>query len=1105
MRVLAILLFCIALAPAARAQEQAKGWLGVELKDLTKEEADALGWESPRGAKILKLLPDGPADKGGLRPGDILVSVDGTEVDNMKGLVTAIGGKGPNTEVKLRLLREGKDKRLSLTLGHPPPVARGVAKDAPLPMLDTGGHMALIRSLAFTPDGKQLVSASEDKVIRVWDLSSGKTLRTIRGETAPGPVGKLFAMALSPDGRWVASAGFLAPGFGVRDAEVGIIRVYDFQTGSLRALLKGHGNAVVSLAFSPDGNKLISGSGDKTAIIWDLAPLLAQSPGAAPDAKTLVLSPAQRLKGHGSEVYAVGFTPDNARAVTGDLSNDVRLWRVSDGAQLVLMTGHKDKVWSLAVRGDGLIATGDNSGEIRLWDGTSGAFIRTLTRKGTSARGLAFSTDGKILISTCGHGTPCLDQAWDVETGALIARHQIDNNIIVASAVSPDGRWVATGGGDNQAIRIWDLRTGRRRPGPEGTPLLLSGAGQGVWAAAFSGDGSTIGWGNQPQYKSHQERGPLQSALTLPLTAAQPGAPRALDASAMKNFRRGVTSLNGWSLSHRKGGPYGQDAILDIREGDRVAASIERNVTNGSDHRSYTFTPDGLTVISGGSFGVITAYDRSGKTLGDFIGHEGDVWAVSVSPDGRYLVSGAADQTVRLWNVKTRELLVTLYSGADGEWVMWTPQGYYTSSPAGAALIGWQINHGVAREATYVAAAQLRKHLNRPDIVARAIQLASSDAAVKEARGAEFKLSDLLEKPVPKLRLLSPEADTVLRTGHAQVRLELQETPDPVKLIRIQVNGRQIAERQPPDGVAGIAPGVLTYDVPLSKGANKIAIAAVNDTGETVASVTVTQEGEGELDRRGTLYILAVGVDAYPQLGDNCGDGKQSCNLKFAGADAKSFADAMERRAGPLHAKTVKHVLINGAGATGAPTAANIRNELGNLSGAKANDTVLLFVAGHGFNEGPNYRFAATDAEWGETTILKPATAVPWFDFQEALTEAGGRRILFLDTCHSGNAFNPKLLSDSYEANIMVYSSARWDQLANEDPMLGGGHGLFTFALVEGLDGAARDESGAVRAERLRDFLRARVTALSSKFMNPQEPQYFRARDAENYVLARVQ
>ena len=85
----------------------------------------------------------------------------------------------------------------------------------------------------------------------------------------------------------------------------------------------------------------------------------------------------------------------------------------------------------------------------------------------------------------------------------------------------------------------------------------------------------------------------------------------------------------------------------------------------------------------------------------------------------------------------------------------------------------------------------------------------------------------------------------------------------------------------------------------------------------------------------------------------------------------------------------------------------------------------------------------------------------------------------------------------------MVYSSARGDQEAKEDPTLGGGHGLFTYALVEGVNGGARDGAGEVRADGLRDFLKSRVGDLAAKLSHAQEPQYFRARDAENYVLAR--
>ena len=973
--------------------------------------------------------------------------------------------------------------------------------------LDTGGHTAITRGIAFTPDGKQLVSAGEDKIIRVWDLESGEMVRSLRGESALGSPGKIYAMALSPNGKWLAVAGDFSnftTASPTDNDRVQAIRLYEFQSGKLVALLKGHTDLVRSLSFSNDGSRLISGSSDATAIIWDTE---VESGAQAPAPKLL-----RRLVGHKADIFTAVFSPDGKRAVTGSFDKELRLWQVSDGAEVALMAGHGDKVYRVAVAPDGTIASGDISGSILLWDGRDGHLLRSLAQMKTGVGSLSFSRDGKLLLASCGMGGCSGSLAhvlvYDAQSGRVTLEYAGHDNAVRASAVSPDGRWVATSASDNYDIHVWDPYSGKRRLDLDGQPLQLGGQGQLVWSAGFSADGRRIAWGNvdacPEKTDCPNKQLILQHALTLPLGGTPLGAPEALTDGA-SNFRHASPSFDDWSLAHRDSGKLGS-ATLDISKGGQVVASITRDTSNGVAHYAYSFSPDGEIVVSGGAYGLIAAYDREGKRLGEFAGHEGNVFAVAPSPDGRYLVSASGDETVRLWNLKTRELLVSLFQGKDGEWVMWTPQGFYASSPAGAELIGWQINHGPEREAEYVKASQLRVHLNRPDIIARAIQLASAEAAAKEAPGTDFTLADLLNKPVPKLRILSPQIGAAFMGGHANVQLELGATPDPVKLLRIQVNGVQIAEKLPAEGEAGFAPGSLAYDVPLAKGRNKIAIAATNQTGETVDIVSVIHEGEGELDRRGTLYILAIGVDDYPGLGSRCGDdSEQSCNLQFAGADAKAFADAMERRAGPLHLNTVKRVLTNGPGATASPTAANIRNELGSLADAKATDTVMLFVSGHGVNDGPNYRFAPTDAEWGKATILKPATAVPWFEFQEALMEAGGRRILFLDTCHSGNAFNPKLMSDSHEANIVVYSSTSWNQFAWEDPTLGGGHGLFTYALVEGVDGGARDEAGVVRAERLRDFLKSRVSAMAAKFTNAQqEPQYFRGRDAKDYVLARV-
>jgi WD40 repeat protein/uncharacterized caspase-like protein len=1092
MRWVPVLIFLLGWGfQGAIAEEAPKGWLGAIVGDVTKDEAAKLGWEAPRGARVVRPTDGSPA-AASLEPGDVILSVDKQEIDSKADFDAAIAARGPGASVRLRLLRGGKEKMVSLTLGSEARRTKLSAADAPQPMLDTGGHMALIRGVTFTPDGRQLVSASDDKTIRVWDLATGKTLRMFRGEAAPGPDGRVFAMALSPDGKLLAAAGWMKVA-----GEVGHhIRLYDFATGEIVGILQGHTDVVDGVAFSPDGRQLISGSADTTAIIWDIASRKIR----------------HRLQGHHGSIFAVRFTRDGARAVTGSYDKDVKLWSVESGALIKTMQGHETNVQSVDVSRNGVIASGDWSGEIRLWDGRTGEFLRKLDLRtssvGVSSVGtVSFSPDGKVLLSGIGYSssdTNCY--VHDVASGKIVVTYHGTYNNVIAAAISPDGRWAACGGNITNDIHIWDIATAKRRDTSDGKPLGLGGTGRPVWAASFSSDGRQISWGTTLKHGwTVNDYGPLEQILTLPAMGEVLPGPLPLPADSARNFRHLEVKHGAWSLSHRKGGRttnVREAGALDVKEGETVRATIELGSSDGYQHRVYTFTPDGRVIVSGAANGSLTAYSLEGKKLGDFVGHESDIWSVVVSPDGKYLVSGSDDQTVRLWNLKTYELIVTLFQGSDGEWVMWTPQGYFAASGPGSDLIGWQINRGPANAAEYVTAAQLRKYLNRPDIITKSIVLASAEEAVRTSPGTDFKLADLLTKPVPRFRITSPLQNAALEGGKAQVEIALEPTPDPVKFIRIQVNGSQVAEQQPQKG-GSFKPGKLSFEIPLSRGRNAIRVVAVNDTGETPMEVAVTHQGKGALDKLGVLYVLAIGVDKYPGLGKNClaldGKTRKTCDLKSAGADAKAFAKAVIDRAGPLHERVVQRVLVNGGSAADAPTAANILDALGSLSQSKSNDTIMLFVAGHGINEAQSYRFLATDATYSDGA-LRNSTVVPWVIFQATIEAANGRRILFLDTCRSGNSYNQRLSNDSYAANIVVYSATRWDQDSLEREDLG--HGLFTYAVVEGLNGAATNPAGEVKTESLRDFLRNRVRELAKSMKADQEPQYFRGRDAQDYLLA---
>ncbi len=1102
------------------------GWLGARLENLTQAEAEALGWEAPRGAKIIDLIDGTPAAAAGLRPGDVIVTLDGVEVENRDRLTAAVGGKGASAQVKLRLLRAGKEKTVMLRLGARPASTAALAPDAPQLMLDTGGHMSKVTAVAVTSDGKQIVSASQDKTIRVWDIETGMTVRIIRGEAASGNWGTIFAMALSPDGRWLAVGGQ----FHNTDRTTGsVIRLYDFASGKLESLLKGHSDVVIALAFSPDGKHLISGSEDKTAILWDL------------EARKQIL----QLTGHAAAVSAVALLKDGTRIVTGSKDETLRLWNAADGKLVAEMTQHREAAqhevqvsdksgaWHAGVEAvaispsDRIIASGSTDGRILLWDAQSGTFIRQLAFPGgmrgfSSIRSLSFNPDGRWLLSTSDY-EGC--QIYEVASGHELYDGKLSDKPLTAfdgvrhtrcnggAAYSPDGRLAAAS--YNSVVHIIDPQTSK-------VIKTLQGSGAAVFGVGFAEDGKAIAWGNSLE-QGTDNKSKLTRRLRLPLGGAPLGDIEAISAGPQpETYIRSNARHGPWSVAFKNADQMLiNPRFLEISKDGKVETQIDlgdRSRVAGS-KGPLTFTPDGQNILLGLA-PEIEAYDASGRVLGAFIGHDGMVRDLAPSPDGRFLLSGSGDQTVRLWNLKTRELIVTFVATQDGEWVMWTPQGFYASSPGADGMVGWQINHGSEREADYITAAQLRRHLNRPDIVTRAIELSSAEAAVKEAPGANFKLDDLLAKPMPKLRIIepvpirshhspltgdfpksvptlrviAPAPDLGMQDGDAKLQIELEPVADPVKVIRIQVNGRQIAEYLPVQG-AGFAPGAHTFSIPLSRGENKVTIAAINETGETKESVTLIHESQGRLDKRGVLYILAIGVDKYPNMPGN--------DLRYAGADAVAFAEATEKRMGPLYEKVVKRVLINGGAEADMPTATHVLDALGMLRFAQENDTILVFVSGHGANEGQNYRFLPTDAAFDEKGF-RPASIVPWFAFQEALEAAKGRRIMFIDTCHSGNAYNQRLGNESYHANIIVYSSARWDQLALENEQLGGGHGLFTYAVVEGVNGAASGPDGAVTSEGLRDFVRERVKELAAQLKGEQKPQYYRGRDVGNDLLLRV-
>ena len=952
--------------------------------------------------------------------------------------------------------------------------------EEPILTIDTGGHKTTIRNVIFTKDGRYLVSASDDKTIRVWDTSTGEVVKVLHGQIGEGYEGKIYAAALSPDNRLLAVGGFMAHGFGIDDDKVGNVRLINFKTNEVIALLKGHSDVINGLAFSPDGNRLISGSADKTARIWDVR-----------TQKTIHI-----LKGHTEFIFAVAFSPDGTMAITGSNDDSLKLWDTKSGFLIKTLNGHTDDVRSATFTPNGkYLLSGSYDKTVRLWNGKTGKFIKILANLDKRVTGLTISPDSsKVAIGNAAEYGPFNCYVVSIPSGKNITSFKKHTNVVIATDISPDGRAAATGGGNDQEIFLWDINTGKVKQ-------KMVGKGKAIWSVGFAKDGRSIAWGKKWKRESVFKFGPLERSFQIKSDSRTYELSMGPELESDSDFISGIESVGPWAIRTKTGKVH---ETLEILTNGRVVHEITRGSTDGYDHRSLTLTPDRQTVISGGSNGYLTSYNpQTGKKIHDFVGHTGEIWGVAASPDSRFLVSGSNDQTVKLWEIDSGKLLLTIFQGTDNEWVAWTPEGYYTASVNGDKYVGWHINQGENRSALYYPASRFSKQFYSPEIVAKYLETGGN---IKEAirlvnleRPRQKKIekttvSDIGNILPPAVFFQIPDQmDVTAQQNSIRIKAVAKAINDePITDIWLLVNGRRISESrgigvkaQTSKKIAGLR-AEIDVMVPLTQTDNKISAIASNQHTQsepeiinvkwktkTVGTVAGTQD-----IHKPDLYLLSIGVSKYEQ---------SQYSLDYAHKDAEGIASVLDRQAGKLYRKIHKRVLIDHKA-----TQNDILDGLDwILKESTQKDLSVIFVAGHGLKDDRgNYYFLPYD---GHPDKLR-RTGVKWFDFQDVLSSLPSKVIFLVDTCHSGDITGKRRgLEDMTSAlrelvnagsGVVVMTASTGKESSQERP--GWGHGAFTKALIEGLDGKA-DFNGdqTVDVKELDLYISNRVKELTEGGQHP--------------------
>ncbi len=252
-----------------------------------------------------------------------------------------------------------------------------------------GGHRPAVTSVAFTADGQRLLSGSTDGTVRLWDVPTGAEIRSFR---LPWQPDFQVAAALSPDGRLVLAGGSSLGGAGGRKGWV--VYLWDADTGEQLRQFKGHGSffrhgSVLCVAFSPDGSLAVSGGKDRTLRLWDVA-------GG---------EEVRRFEGHGREVTGAAFSPDGRHVLSASADRTLRLWDPGSGEEVRRFTGHEGPVRCVAFSPDGRrIVSGGGDRTIRLWDVATGVEVQRFVGQDLAAglgevRAVAFLPDGRHVLS----------------------------------------------------------------------------------------------------------------------------------------------------------------------------------------------------------------------------------------------------------------------------------------------------------------------------------------------------------------------------------------------------------------------------------------------------------------------------------------------------------------------------------------------------------------------------------------------------------------------------------------------------------------------------------------------------------------------------------
>ena len=941
------------------------------------------------------------------------------------------------------------------------------------------GHTQVVNRLARGAEGRIVATVSDDKTLRIWKADTGEALATLRVPIGAGKEGELYAVAISPDGKTLLAGGQTGAAW---DGAFSIY-IFDVVEQRMKGRLPGLPGPVNHLAFSPDGSRFAAalggGAGVRLYDARDGGLVRADADGWGEQATWVAFDAGGRYAATGFDGGVRLYSAEGARVARRSPVAGGRAYSVAfaPGGD-VLAVGYADQARVELVSARDLAARGSLAGPDAgglgavAWGGDGRLFAAGSVRDGSGsvivrswAGGRGRATDWAVGRDTVFQVTPAGDG------GVLLAT--ADPALV---RVGRDGGVVFRRGGPGLDFR--DLGDQMLSVSADGLVVELRAKGM---ASAWRVD-----MGQRTVVPAEMRR-----ALT-PVPAGVGPAP------VISGWRNGAAPVVG-----------GRGVKLEP----------------GELARSYAVTPDQAKVVIGTDY-QLRVFTRDGAALG-VASLPAAAWAVRVSGDGRSVVAAVGDGTLRWFGLEGGGQLAerfALFLASDGQrWVAWTPDGLFDHADRGGKeLVGVQLNRARGQGPDWFSFAQAYRLMYAPDAVGRRARGEADPAGFDPATiGRELRAAAGASAP-PEIELVSvcwtegtetcralsasavargirpsdDAADVTLPAGlsTAVVRYRLKGEERAAGPVDVFVNGRN-ANRA---ASRGIRPGgVLEQAIPVDAGLNQVHLRAYNGDRLVYAQsrvVRIRREAEvvaaaKETPGRPRLYVLSVGVDKY-RAGIN--------RLAFAVADARAVAAKVRANVPTAYAGADVTELYDEQATTDAVVRA-----LERIGGAaRSEDTVLVYLSGHGINSGSQYFYVTQNVA---SVAAIPDTALSGARLVQAMAGIKARNaMLFLDTCYAGKFSLDSTSQLAHESGRYVLAAA-----SQEDEALDSyddRNGVFATAVLRGMSGAAvRGGAGLVSNFDLGLYVAPLVGQLAKEKQHSQSARFkIAAEDAQPFNIVEV-